>query len=54
MPTKNVFKKTGYKIMYEGSNCDRKSLLSEILADPLNPRALLYILRTLDTCFDNT
>ena len=24
--------------MYEGSNCDRKSQLSEILTEPLNPR----------------
>ena len=24
--------------MYKGSNCDRKSQLSEILTEPLNPR----------------
>jgi len=24
--------------MYNGSNCDRKSLLSEILTEPLSPR----------------
>ena len=33
---KKVFKKKGYKIMYEGLNCDRKSQLSEILTEPLN------------------
>ena len=27
----------GYKIMQKGSNCDRKSQLSEILTEPLNP-----------------
>jgi len=37
MPTKTHFKK-GYKIMYNGSNCDRKSQLSEILTELLNPR----------------
>ena len=26
--------------MYNGSNCDQKSQLSEILTEPLNPRAL--------------
>jgi len=26
--------------MYKGSNCDRKSQLSEILTEPLNPRAV--------------
>ena len=31
--------KNGYKIMYNGSNCDRKSQLSEKLTEPLNPRA---------------
>ena len=25
--------------MFNGSNCDRKSQLSEILTEPLNPRA---------------
>ena len=35
---KKVFKKKGYTIMYNGSNCDRKSQLSEILTEPLNPR----------------
>ena len=33
MPTKK-----GDKIMYKGSNCGRKSQLSEILTEPLNPR----------------
>ena len=37
MATKKYLKK-GYKIMYEGSNCDRKSQLSEILTEPFNPR----------------
>ena len=27
--------------MYNGSNCDRKSQLSEILTEPLNPRGHL-------------
>ena len=31
--------KNGYKIMYNGSNCDRKSQFSEKLTEPLNPRA---------------
>ena len=26
--------------MFNGSNCDRKSQLSEILTEPLNPREL--------------
>jgi len=26
--------------MFSGSNCDRKSQLSEILTEPLNPRGL--------------
>ena len=30
--------------MFNGSNCDRKSQLSGILAEPLNPRGLLPIL----------
>ena len=37
MPTKKYFKK-GKKIMYNGSTCDRKSQLSEILTEQLNPR----------------
>ena len=35
---KKLFKNKGYKTMYEGSNCDRKPQLSEILTEPLNPR----------------
>ena len=35
---KKLFKKKGYKVMYKGSNCDRKSQLSEKLTEPLNPR----------------
>ena len=38
MPTKKYLRKKG-KVMYNGSNCDRKSQLSEILTEPLNPRA---------------
>ena len=38
-PTKNYFRKKGYKIMYKGSNCDQKAKLSEILTEPINPRA---------------
>ena len=37
IPTKSYLKK-GYKVMYNGSNCDRKSQLSGILTEPLNPR----------------
>ena len=29
--------------MFNGSNCDRKSQLSEILTEPLNPRATCII-----------
>ena len=29
--------------MHKGSNCDRKSQLSEILTEPLNPRGLYCI-----------
>ena len=36
MPTKKHF----IKIMFNGSNCDRKSQLSGILTEPLNPRVL--------------
>ena len=35
---KKVFKKKGLQIMFNGSNCDRKSQLSGILREPLNPR----------------
>ena len=35
---KKLFKNKGYKVMYNGSNCVRKSQLSEILTEPLNPR----------------
>ena len=38
MPTKKVLKKKGYKIMFNGSNCDRKSQLSGILTGTFNPR----------------
>ena len=37
-PTKNYFRKKGYKIMYKGLNCDQKSQLSNLLTEPLNPR----------------
>ena len=36
MPTKNYLRKNG-------SNCDRKSQLSGILTEPLNPRGLNFI-----------
>ena len=37
IPTKQkLFRKKGYKIMYKG--CERKSQLSKILTEPLNPR----------------
>ena len=39
---KKLFRKKGYTIMYKGSNCDRKSQLSEILTEPLNPRGERY------------
>ena len=35
---KTVFKKNGLQIMFNESNCDRKSQLSGILTEPLNPR----------------
>ena len=34
---KNILKKAK-KIMYNGTNCDRKPQLSGILTEPLNPR----------------
>ena len=37
MPTKKYLKK-GEQIMFNGSNCNRKSQLSGILTEPLNPR----------------
>ena len=33
-----IISEKGYKIKYKGSNYDRKSQLSEILTEPLNPR----------------
>ena len=36
--------------MYNGSNWDRKSQLSEILTEPLNPRDLITILTLLEFC----
>ena len=44
---KKWIKKKGYKVMYKGSNCDRKSQLSEILTEPLNPRASRTAVRLL-------
>ena len=38
MPTKKYLRKKAKKIMFNGSNCNRKSQLSEILTEPLNPR----------------
>ena len=38
---KNVFKKKGLQIMFNGSSWDRKSQLSGILPEPLNPRGPL-------------
>ena len=38
MATKKYFRKKAIKLN-EGSNCDRKSQLYEILTEPLNPRA---------------
>ena len=35
---KNVFKKKGKKNLFNGSNSDRKSQVSGILTEPLNPR----------------
>jgi len=28
--------------MFNGSNCDRKSQLSGVLTEPLNPRVFIY------------
>ena len=42
MPTKSIEEK-GYKIMLNGSNCDRNSQLSEILTEPLNPPGMCPI-----------
>ena len=36
---KKLFKIKGYTIMLKGSNIDFKSQFSEILTEPLNPRA---------------
>ena len=38
MPTKKYLR----KIMFNGSNCDRKSQLTEILTEPLNPCGLSH------------
>ena len=38
MPTIKYKRKKGLQIMLNGSNCDRKSQLSGILTEPLNPR----------------
>ena len=38
MPTKKYLRKKTNKIMFNGSNCDRKSQLSGILTGQLNPR----------------
>jgi len=35
---KKVFKSKGWQITFNGSNCDRKSQLSGILTETLNPR----------------
>ena len=35
---KKYLRKKAYKDMVNGSNCDRKSQLSGILTEPLNPR----------------
>ena len=40
---KKVFYKKGQQIMFNGSNCDRKSQLSGILTEPLNPRERCHI-----------
>ena len=48
MPTKKSLKQKGYKIMYNGSNFDRKSQLSEILTEPLNPRDPLHLKKGLN------
>ena len=37
---KKYLRKKAKKLMYKGLNCDRKSQLSEILTEPLNPRDL--------------
>ena len=42
MPTKKSTKEKGSQVMFIGSNCDRKSHLSGILTEPLNPRAVPY------------
>ena len=39
MPTKNDLRKKTIQLCIKGSNCDRKSQLSEMLTEPLNPRA---------------
>ena len=40
MPTKEYQREKAKKIMFNGSNFDRKSQLSGILTEPLNPRDL--------------
>ena len=54
---KKLFKKKGYKVMSNGSNCDRKSQLYEILTEPLNPRDIQYnVQRTINSvqCTSNS
>ena len=53
MPTKSYLRKKAiklcmYKVMYKGSNCDRKSQLSEILTEPLNPRGCFHCIDIYD------
>ena len=38
IPTKKYLRKKAKKISFNGSNSDRKSKLSGILTEPLNPR----------------
>ena len=37
--------------MFNGLNCDRKSQLSEILTEPLNPRDLRTIIKNITSLF---
>ena len=50
MSTKKYFKK-GKKIMYNGSTCDRKSQLSEILTEPRVSTEFLNLLRKISAIF---
>ena len=45
---KKEFEKKRPTIMYNGSNCDQKSQLSEILTEPLNPRDCVRKLRLIE------